>query len=369
MRKKIVLSLILILAYAPTFSQKKNKGTTVENYKFKTVIENPITSVKNQGLSGFCWSFSGLSFFESEILRTTGEEYDLSEMFVVSNAYYDRALKYVRMHGHLNFCPGSSFGDVLATLKTYGIVPENEMPGINDSTEQYVYYELDGVLKGIVSSLVENKFPKLSKVWKKGIKEMIATYLGESPQTFNLGENEYTPKSYLTSLGIDLNDYVDISSWIHHPFYQKMILEVPDNWRGFEITYNIPIEELIQVIDNAIENGYTIAWAGDISEDGFSDDGIAVMNNGDNFSLANPQELRQEAFDDYSTTDDHGMHIFGKAIDQNGNEFYMVKNSWGDFGTYGGIWYISKEYMLYKTTDIMLNKHAIPKNIQEKMGL
>lgn len=369
MKKIIAISLIMILLCAPIFSQKKDRGTKDETYKFKTIIENPITPIKNQGLSGNCWCFSGLSFFESEILRVTGEEHDLSEMFIVSNAYYDRALKYVRMHGHLKFCPGSSFSDVLTTLKTYGIVPENEMPYLNDSTEQYLYYELDGVLKSIVSFLVESKLPKLSKVWKNGLKQMIATYLGETPQTFSLVQNEYTPNQYVSSLGIDLNDYVDISSWDHHPFYQKMILEVPDNWRGYEITYNVPINELIEIIDNAIENGYTIAWAGDISEDGFSDDGIAIVNNDDNSTLVITQEIRQEAFDNYSTTDDHGMHIFGKATDQNGKEFYMVKNSWGDSGNYGGIWYISTEYILYKTTNIMLNKHAIPKNIQEKMGI
>ena len=224
---------------------------------------------------------------------------------------------------------------------------------------------------------------------------MTAAYLGKIPETFTINEKEYTPKSYMESLGIDLNDYVDISSWMHHPFYETMVIEVPDNWRG-RTAYNVPLDDMITIIDNAIDNGYTVAWASDVSEDGFTGAGIAVVPdvtktiqgsdearwigssevNGRPLYTQTPcpeleitQELRQEGFDDYSTTDDHGMHIYGKAKDQNGTEYYMVKNSWGNAGPYNGIWYVSKSYVRYKTTDIVVNKNAIPAEIREKMSL
>lgn len=379
----------------PSFAQKKSKETKIEPYKFETIIENPITSVKDQASSGTCWCFSGISFFESEIMRATGEECDLSEMFVVSNAYYDKALKYVRMHGHLNFGPGSSFSDVLTVLETYGIVPESEMKGLNYGTKQHIHFEMDEILKSIVAALIKNPNQKLSKAWKTGFRDMTAAYLGKIPATFIVNEKEYTPKSYMESLGIDLDDYVDISSWMHHPFYKTMVIEFPDNWRG-RAAYNVPLDDMIAIIDNAIDNGYTVAWASDISENGFTGVGIAVVpdvtpiiQGSDEVrwvgksevnekpiyaqtpcqELEITQELRQEGFDDYSTTDDHGMHIFGKAKDQNGTEYYMVKNSWGKAGPYNGIWYVSKSYVRYKTTNILVNKNAIPSTIREKLSL
>ena len=395
MRNSIYIGLILVLYSIPSFAQKKSKETKIEPYKFETIIENPITSVMNQASSGTCWCFSGISFFESEIMRATGEECDLSEMFVVSNAYYDKALKYVRMHGHLNFGPGSSFSDVLAVLETYGIVPESEMKGLNYGTKQHMHFEMDEILKSIVSVLIKNPNHKLSKAWKTGFRDMTAAYLGKIPATFFVNEKEYTPKSYMESLGIDLNDYVDISSWMHHPFYKTMVIEFPDNWRG-RTAYNVPLDDMIAIIDNAIDNGYTVAWASDISENGFTGAGIAVVPDVPQIiqgsdevrwvgksevnekpiyaqtpchELEITQELRQEGFDDYSTTDDHGMHIFGKAKDQNGTEYYMVKNSWGNAGPYNGIWYVSKSYVRYKTTDILVNKKAIPGTIREKLSL
>lgn len=395
MKKIICTGLVFILLGIGMNAQKKNKDREIEPYRFETVIENPITPVKDQASSGTCWCFSGISFFESEIMRATGEELDLSEMFVVSNAYYDKALKYVRMHGHLNFGPGSSFSDVLTVLEDYGIVPDSVMPGLNYGTDKHMHFEMDEVLKGIVTALIQNPNQKLSKVWKTGFRDMTAAYLGRIPETFAVNGTEYTPKSYMESLGIDLNDYVDISSWTHHPFYEPMVIEVPDNWRG-RCAYNVPLDEMIAIIDNAIDNGYTIAWASDVSEDGFTGAGIAVVpdmekttvgsdearwigsmeTNGMPLYVQTPcpemtvtQELRQEGFDNYSTTDDHGMHIFGKAKDQNGTEYYMVKNSWGNAGPYDGIWYVSKSYVRYKTTDIIVNKKAIPADIRAKINL
>lgn len=395
MKKFISACFIFALLSGVSYAQKKGSTPQVEPYRFETVVENPVTSIKDQASSGTCWCFSGLSFIESEIIRSTGEECDLSEMFVVSNAYYDKALKYVRMHGHLNFGPGSSFSDVLAVLETYGIVPETEMTGLNYGTQQHNHFEMDEVLKGIVSALVKNPNMKLSKAWKTGFRDMVAAYLGEIPTSFTFNGVDHTPKSYLASLGIDMSDYVDISSWTHHPFYETMVLEVPDNWRGRD-TYNVPLDDMMAIIDNALDNGYTVAWASDVSEDGFTGAGIAVVPdmtktvqgsdqvrwigsqeiNGMPLYMQTPcpemvitQELRQEGFDDYSTTDDHGMHIYGKAVDQNGTEYYMVKNSWGSVGPYDGVWYVSKAYVMYKTTDIVVNRNAIPSEIREKLGL
>ena len=396
MRKIIFLSVLFFACSFCADAQKRGRNVSkMEPYRFETIIENPATPVKNQASSGTCWCFSGLSFIESEILRVTGEEYDLSEMFVVSNAYYDKALKYVRLHGYLNFGPGSSFNDVLTVLEDYGIVPESVMPGLNYGTTQHLHFEMDEILKAIVSVLIKNPNKKLSKAWKTGFRDMTAAYLGKIPASFVIDGEEYTPKSYMSSLGIDLNDYVDISSWTHHPFYETMTIEVPDNWRG-RYAYNVPLDDMISIIDNAIENGYTVAWASDVSEDGFTREGIAVVPdisktvigsdeerwigrpdvNGSPLFAQTPcpelvvtQEMRQEGFDDYSTTDDHGMHIFGLAKDQNGTEYYMVKNSWGDAGPYHGIWYVSKAYVRYKTTDIVVNKNAIPAEIREKLNL
>lgn len=395
--KKIVLAcLIIIIGRSIGYSQKKDNTSILEGYKFKTIIENPVTSIKNQASSGTCWCFSGISFIESEILRVTGDEYDLSEMFVVSNAYYDKALKFVRLHGNLNFGPGSSFNDVLTVLDTYGIVPDNVMPGLNYGTAQHLHFEMDEVLKAIVSALIKNPNKRLTTAWKSGFRSMIAAYLGEIPESFTVNGKIYTPKSYMKSLGIDLKDYVDISSWTHHPFYETMTIEVPDNWRA-KTAWNVPLNDMVAIIDNALENGYTVAWAGDVSEDGFTATGVGVVpdiatiaagsdqvrwiGNGVSTNglplyaqtpcpeIAVTQEMRQDAFDDYSTTDDHGMHIYGMAMDQNGTEYYMVKNSWGTAGPYNGIWYISKEYVRYNTTDIVVNKHAIPEDIVSKMNL
>lgn len=392
--KKLVLLALLSFFICP-FANGHMKKKGYETYKFETIIKNPITPIKDQSSSGTCWCFSGLSFIESEILRATGEEYDLSEMFVVSNAYYDKALKYVRLHGNLNFGPGSCFNDVMTVLKEYGIVPEHIMPGLNYGTTQHVHFEMDEILKAIVSVIVKNPNKRITPAWKKGFRDMTAAYLGEIPDTFVENGEKYTPKSYMEALGINLDNYVDISSWTYSPFYESMSYDVPDNWRGIR-TMNVPIDDIIAIIDNAIDYGYTVAWASDVSEDGFTSTGIGVVPDmekvtkgsdaahwlGDDIDGSLPiyaltpclelkvtQKMRQDAFDDYSTTDDHGMHIYGKAKDQNGTEYYMVKNSWGKVGPYNGVWYVSKEYVRYKTTNILVNKKAIPEAIVRKMNL
>ena len=372
-------------------------SASAQDYEFTTVKENPVTSIKNQYRSGTCWCFSALSFIESEILRTKGVNVDLSEMFVVGKSYHDRAIKYVRLDGNLRFSAGSSFGDVFHVMNDYGIVPQEAMPGFNYGTELPVHGELDAALLGYVEAIAKNPNRQLSTAWVKGFDGIVAAYFGEYPETFTVDGKEYTPKSYCDHLGFNMNDYVNLTSFTHHPFYEPFVIEVCDNWR-WDSAYNLPIDELMEVMYNAIDKGYTIAWGSDVSEKGcFTRDGLAVMpvketkagagsdqekwvgkaaeTNAEAAKAALPQEMtitqemRQDGYDRKTTTDDHGMHIYGLAKDQNGNKYFMVKNSWGEAGKYKGIWYASDSYVRYKTLNIVVHKDALPKDIKKKLGL
>ena len=369
---------------------------TTPEYEFTTIKENPITSIKNQYRSGTCWCFSALSFIESEILRTKGVEVDLSEMFVVGKSYFDRGVKYVRLDGHLNFAAGSSFGDVLHVINDYGIVPQDVYSGFNYGTEMPEQAELDAVLKGYVTAVKSNPNKKLTTAWKNGLQGILDAYFGEAPATFTVEGVEYTPESYRDHLDIKSSDYVNITSFTHHPFYQPFILEICDNWR-WDSAYNVPMDEMMEIMYNAIEKGYTIAWGSDVSEKGFTRNGLAVMPVEEQKASAGSdqerwvgksteeskeevkaelpvemtitQEMRQIAYDNKTTTDDHGMHIYGVAKDQNGRNYFMVKNSWGETGKYKGIWYASDSFVRYKTMNIIVHKDALPKHIAKKLGL
>ena len=365
-------------------------------YEFTTIKENPITPVKNQYRSGTCWCFSALSFIESEIIRTKGETLDLSEMFVVGKSYRDRAVKYVRLDGHLNFSAGSSFGDVLHVINDYGIVPQEAMSGMNYGTELPEQGEFDAALKGYVEDIAKNPNKKLTTAWLNGFDGIVDAYLGEDPATFEVNGKEYTPESYRDYLGINFDDYVNLSSFTHHPFYSQFIIEVPDNWR-WDTAYNLPIDEMMEVMYNAIEKGYTIAWGSDVSEKGFNRNGLAIAPVEKKKAAAGSdqekwvgkaaeekteeakpelpeemvitQEMRQEGYDNKTTTDDHGMHIYGLAQDQNGTKYFMVKNSWGEAGKYKGIWYASDAFVRFKTMNIVVHKDALPKHIAKKLGI
>ena len=388
MKLKFILS-AAVLAIACT-------ALSAQEYEFTTVKENPVTSIKNQYRSGTCWCFSALSFIESEILRTKGVEVDLSEMFVVGKSYRDRAVKYVRLDGHLNFAAGSSFGDVLHVIDDYGIVPQDAMPGFNYGTDKPEHSELDAALKGYVDAIRSNPNRKLSTAWLNGFDGIVEAYFGEYPETFVVDGAEYTPESYRDHLGINYDDYVNITSFTHHPFYEPFIIEVCDNWR-WDSAYNLPMDEMMEVMYNAIDKGYTIAWGSDVSEKGFTRDGLAVMPVEEKKAVAGSdqerwvgkaaekpeeevkkelpeemaitQEMRQDGYDRKTTTDDHGMHIYGIAKDQNGTQYFMVKNSWGDAGKYKGIWYASDAFVRYKTLNIVVHKDALPKHIAKKLGI
>ncbi|MEG1586464.1 MAG: C1 family peptidase [Bacteroidales bacterium] len=394
--KKSLLYALALSASLPVFAQEEKKQDP--GFVFTTVKENPITSVKNQNRSGTCWSFSGLGFLESELIRMGKPETDLSEMFVVYHSYSDKADKFVRMHGTVNFAGGGSFHDVLYTLKHYGALPEEAYTGLNYGESKHVHNEMDGLTKAYVDQVITSK-GKLTPVWKKGFDGILNAYLGELPETFKVNGKEYTPKSYAESLGLNADDYVSITSYTHHPFYTQFAVEVPDNWR-WGMSYNVPLEEMSEIADNAINNGYTIAWGADVSEKGFNRNGIGVLPDIEGAELSGSdaarwlglsakekedeikkmteapcqemtvtQESRQRGFDNYETTDDHGMVIYGIAKDQTGKKYYMIKNSWGETGKYKGFWYISEPFFQAKTMNFVVHKDALPKKIAKKLGI
>ena len=272
------LHLILSAAFLAlmSYAASAQEASKAPEYEFTVVKEYPVTSIKNQYRSGTCWCYSALSFIESEILRTKGQEVDLSEMFVVGKSYHDRAVKYVRVDGHLNFAAGSSFGDVLHVIKDYGIVPQEAYSGFNYGTEMPEQSELDAVLKAYVDAVAKNPNRKLTTAWLNGLDGILDAYFGEVPETFNVDGAEYTPESYRDHLGINYDDYVNITSFTHHPFYEPFIIEVCDNWR-WDSAYNLPMDEMMEVMYNAIDKGYTIAWGSDVSEKGFTRNGLAVI--------------------------------------------------------------------------------------------
>ena len=376
----------------------QNDEVRTDTFQFVTTKALPITSVKNQANTGTCWAFSGLGFIESELLRMGKGEYDLSEMFVVSKNYSDKAQKYVRMHGTTNFAEGGSFADVLDCIKYYGIVPDQAQSGLNYGEQQHQHGELNQLLKAYVDVIVKNPNKKLSTAWFNGFNGILNAYLGGCPETFIYGGKQYTPQSFTQYLGINIDDYVSITSFTHHPFYTSFPIEVPDNWR-WAYSYNVPLDEMIQIIDNSIDKGYTVAWASDVSERGFIRKGIAVVpdtvagigfgsdqanwldltpkeRESRKFNIIGPvpektitQKLRQEGFDNYETTDDHGMLIYGIAQDQNGKRYYMIKNSWGVENLYKGVWYVSLPFVQYKTISIVVHKDVLSKNLKNKLGI
>mgnify|MGYP000982743233 FL=1 len=367
---------------------------------FTTVKDARITSIKNQANSGTCWAYSGQSFLEDELIRTGKGDYDLSEMFVVSHSYRDKGRKYVRLHGKLNFAQGGSFYDVLYVLKNYGAVPRSVLPGLNYGTTKNQHGEMEAGLKAFLDAIITNPNGKLSTAWYPAFESIIDQYLGKLPEEFTFKGKKYTPKSYGQALGLNADDYISLTSFTHHPFYSKFALEIEDNWRWAE-SYNLPIDELMRTMEYAIDKGYTIAWGSDVSEQGFTRDGIAVLadveeietkgsdqarwvglNRGERQTLLQKlirsanvpeidptQEYRQKGYDNFELTDDHGMVIYGIAKNQIGRKFFMVKNSWGETGEYKGHWYASYNFVKGKTMNIVLHRSAIPEDIAKKLGI
>lgn len=396
MKRSILLAAATLGAIFTIAAQEANKP---EGYKFtdtKTVKTVPVT---NQYKSGTCWCFSTVSFIEEEILRAGGPEIKLSEMWIVRNIYFEKAVKYVRLHGSLNFAVGGAAHDVTHAIEKYGIVPREVYKGLNYGTEMPEFGEIDEVLKAYVDAVIKNKNGKLTPAWQDGLNAILDAYFGERPETFTYEGKEYTPHTFAESLPVKMSDYIEFSSYTHHPFYSSFIIEVPDNWLWGEV-YNVPLNEMMQVIDDAIAEGHPVAWGTDVSEKGFRgakaigiipEEAEKNMVGSDAerwgklssaekeaqiYSLDQPvkektitQEMRQTAYDNYETTDDHGMVIVGKAVDQKGNRYYKVKNSWDTNNIYDGFFYVSEPYFLAKTLDIYLNKEAVPQAILNKLNV
>ena len=400
MKRLITLALVVLMTTG-AFAEEKKDSVNKNKPVFTTIKENKITSIKDQNRSGTCWDYSTLSYFEAEILKKTGKTYDLCESFVANKTYMDRAIQVVRLHGDCQFSQGGSAYDPLYCLQHYGICPENAMPFpgslYGDSLNNF--NEFFSILEPYVAAVAKSSASKISKQWKVGFQGVLDAYLGECPKSFKYEGKTYTPKTFAASLGLNFDDYVTITSYTHHPFWTQFAVEVQDNWR-LPLSWNVPMEDMMRIIDNALENGYCIAWGGDVSEEGFTRQGLAyAIDNKKAQSLAGSdmarwlklsrtertnmldslgckvpeivptQQRRQERYDNWELTDDHGMLIYGLAKDQNGKEYYMVKNSWGEAGDYKGIWYMTKAFIADNTMDFMVNKNAIPKDIRKKLGI
>ena len=398
MKKILTLALLALLATGANAAKPK-KAARSNKPVFTTIKENPITSIKDQNRSGTCWDYSTLSYFESEILKATGKTYDLCEAFVANKTYMDRAVQVVRLHGDCQFSQGGSAYDVLHVLKNQGICPEDAMPfpGSLSGDSLNNFNEFFGQLEPYVAGIAKSTANKISSQWKVGLQGILDAYLGQCPEKFTYEGKEYTPKSFAASLGLNFDDYVTITSYSHHPYYTQYAVEVQDNWRN-PLSWNLPMEDMARILENAVMNGYTVAWGGDVSEPGFTRKGLAYFydtkkmeslsgsdmarwlkmspakrtNLVDSLGCTVPEleptaEQRQQRFDNWELTDDHGMLIYGIAKDQNGKEYYMVKNSWGETGDYKGTWYMTKNFIIANTMDYMVNKNAIPKDILKKI--
>ena len=400
--KKIQATLLAALCALPGFAA--DSVSSNDSLVFTTVIANPVTPIKNQNNSGTCWSYSALAFLESEVIKKDPKkkDIDLCESFLVSKTYTDRADRNVRTHGDASFSQGGSFYDAIFCMDHYGLIPEGLMPYPNTlyGDSLFNFTAFFPPMEAYIHAISKSDAKKINPIWKKNVQSMLDGYFGECPTEFTYKGVKYTPKSFVKDyLKLDPNDYVSLTSYTHHPFYSSFILEIQDNWR-WASSYNLPLDEFMRVMDEAVKNGWTFAWGADVSEEGFSrrtgknrcvatvPDTKATAGVGSDqsrwtgekagakISQADAagekvitQEMRQEGYDNWTTTDDHGMQIYGIAKDQTGKEYFMMKNSWGEYGPYKGFWYVSKPYVAYKTMNIVINKNAIPADIRKKLGI
>ena len=396
--KKLMMMAVAAVCALPTMAESG------DSLVFETIIANPVTSIKNQNNSGTCWCYSSLAFLESEAMKKNPKikDLDLCESFVVNKTYIDRADRNVRTHGDASFSQGGSFYDVIYCMANYGLIPEGNMPYPNTlyGDSLFNFTSFFPPMEAYIKAIAKSDAKKINPMWKKDVQGMIDNYFGKCPETFKYEGKTYTPQTFVKDyLKLDPNDYVSLTSYTHHPFYSSFILEIQDNWR-WGSSYNLPLDELMRVMDEAVKNGWTFAWGADVSEEGFSrrtgknrcvatvpdtksNAGVGSDQSkwtgekaGAKISVADgagektiTQEMRQLGYDNWTTTDDHGMQIYGIAKDQNGKEYFMMKNSWGEYGPYKGFWYVSKPYAAYKIMNIVINKNAVPKDIRKKLGI
>jgi bleomycin hydrolase len=400
-RNLLTISFLFLMVLVNAQKEKTKVGSSVpdEGYKFTTVVEMKATPVKDQASTGTCWCFGTTSFIESELLRMGKGEYDLSEMFMVRNNYVDRLEDNYLRQGKGNLGQGGVGHDWFKEFVRNGIVPDQVYKGLNYGSPTHNHSELNSFINAVAGVSVERK--KESEQYHQIVNSILDAYLGKVPETFVYKDVSYTPKSFAASLGINPDDYVEITSFTNFPFYTQGILTIPDNWR-MEKYYNVPLDELIQITDYALNNGYTVDWDGDVSEKGFSHrNGVAINpetarvedysttdrarlekmtpkeRSDEAYKFASPfpeikvtQEIRQAGFENFTTTDDHLMHLTGIVKDQNGSKYYITKNSWGtDRNPFGGYLNMSESYVRAKTISILVNKNSIPPAIKTKLGL
>jgi bleomycin hydrolase len=359
---------------------------SAESFKFTDVINLANTSIKNQGSSGTCWSYSTNSYLESEMIRLGKQPVEISQVFSARNAYVEKGKNYVRMHGAVTLGDGGELHDVINMYKKYGAVPQEVYSGLNYGTTKNKFAEMASITEALLAAVVKNPNGELTPNWEKAYAAVIDSYLGEVPKNFTYKGKNYTPQSFAKEMiGINPEEYIEFASYATEPYYKKTMMMVPDNW-SFDLVYNVKMNDMTAIIDNALKNGFTVAWATDVSEKSFSwKNGVAYvptkkfddmtkeekenMFNGPKEELKITEELRQKAFDNYQTTDDHAMHIVGIAKDQLGKEYYIVKNSWGVTNDYKGYLYVTKDFVKYKTTSFMVNKAGIPADISTKIGV
>jgi bleomycin hydrolase len=384
-----VITMALTVKAQDNLVNSLKANTTVnskEGFQFTTVIDLANTPVKNQGSSGTCWSYSTNSFLESEMIREGKKPVELSEVFSARCAYIEKGINYVRMHGAVSLGDGGEPHDVINMFRQYGAMPKIDYTGLNYGTANNKFGEMSSIMEAVLGAVIKNPNGELTPNWITAYTGVIDAYLGKVPSTFDYMGKTYTPQTFAKEVvGVNPDDYVEFSSETDHPYYQKYTLLVPDNW-AYDQVYNIQVNDITNVIDYALRNGYTVEWSTDVSEKSFSwKNGVAYVpekkysdmtpEERDNmFSGPKPElqitpEVRQAAYDNYGTTDDHGMHIVGLAKDQNGKEYYIVKNSWGPSNDYKGYLYVTKAFVQYKTTNIMLNKNGVMKDIREKTGI
>lgn len=386
----IIAAVMPLMVFAQDDLVKKldnNKSDSSKTkFKFTNIINLERTSVKNQASSGTCWSYSTNSFLESEMIRMGKKPVDLAEIYTARCVYLEKADSYVKMHGSLSWGDGGECHDVINMYAKYGTMPQSVYTGLNYGTTKNKFAEMQAVLKGMLDAVVSNPNHKLTPNWKRAFQAVLDTYLGTPPETFEWKGKQYTPKSFAKEVvGIHPEDYVELGSLTDRPYYEKTLFLIPDNW-SYDRIYNVKMKDITKTIDNALENGYTVAWAADVSEKYFSwKNGVAYVPEKDWDDMDSTEQkamfngpvpdrkitpaMRQQGLDDYTTTDDHGMHIVGLAKDQSGKEYYIVKNSWGDKNDYKGYIYVSKPYVQYKTTAILLHKDGLPDDIREKLNI
>jgi len=402
--KKIISSIIFIAFVASAMAQfgysEPVKNATDSEYQLTKVAHLDATPVQSQGHTGTCWSFSALSYFESELIRQGNATPDLlSEMYIVRKAYESKADKYIRMDGKINFSEGGAFHDIPYVIRNYGIVPLDVYSGLNYGTDKHNHSELFSVLNGAVQGVLAQTGSKdgLSNAWKKALNGILDAYLGADPKEFEFKGKKYTPKSYAKEIGLDMDNYLSLTSFTNHELNKECLLAIADNW-AWGKSYNVSLDDLMAATEYALKNGYTVAWGADVSEKGFSfSNGLAInpvdaatinVSGKDNKNFSDggadkqsnafktpveevkvTAEIRQEGYENKTTTDDHGMHIVGLYKDQKGTKYFLVKNSWGTGNYPEGYLYVSESYFKWKTINVYLHKDGLSKEMTKKLGL